>query len=210
MAKTAVKQSITRTRNLEEIVAEFAQVTDSGSLRYHQARLAFEFVGNTEGKEAAELKEKFAREANEALRRRAEKELSVPGVTNLVSTWQYMLRANLDTSPGEDTYQIAKAAFGLASQSFRKKEDNYVIPAIQAIQNGEHPVKAFQDAQSRLIADKKAAAQARKKTEESDEAITYDAIVAVLQVIPTKWDTLDESEKAAVRDLIANLAPVVA
>src|SRR5688572_10080299 len=103
MAKTAVATAtktapITATRDLKDIAEEFALISDSGSLRYHQARLTYMYVGSAEGSEATELKETFAKEANIALRRHHEKDLTVPGVTNLVNTWKYMLRANIDTN----------------------------------------------------------------------------------------------------------------
>ncbi len=46
-------------------------------------------------------------------------------MANLVNAWKYMLRANVDTNEATnpDVYDIAKATFNLASQSFRKKEE---------------------------------------------------------------------------------------
>ena len=223
MAKTTTATTevatptITATRSVQDIAEEFALISDSAvsELRYHQARLTYLYVGSTEGKEAAELKEVFRKEANEALRRHNETELSVPAVTNLVNTWVYMLRANVDvdaeTNP--EVVNIAKASFNLASQSFRKKEENYVIPAIEAIRNGMDPIKAFRDATASLKADKKADAEQKgargSRETEPDEALTFDSIVAVLQVIPT-LDDLDAAQKATLRDLLANAAAAVA
>jgi hypothetical protein len=211
MGKTA---TVTSTRSLQEIVEEFVSYTDSGSLRYHQARLAFEFIGNADGKDASDLKERFRKDANEALRRAHEAELSVPGVTNLVNTWKYMLRANVDTSPetNESIFDVAKASFNFASQTFRKKEENYVIPAIEAIQNGADPVATFVKQTSKLKADKKKDADSKdapgSQKKDADEAITFDSIVAVLKVVPTM--TLDENQKSTLRDLIATVSVAVA
>lgn len=215
MAKTATAP-ITATRSISDIAEEFASISDSGSLRFHQARLTFLVIGNTEGKEAAELKEVFRKEANEALRRHHETELSVPGVTNLVNTWKYMLRANIDTdeSTNENVYEVAKASFNLASQSFRKKEENYVIPAIEAIQRGMDPVKAFQSATATLKSDKKADADQKgprgPREVEVDENLSFDTIVAVLGLIPTLVEGWDENQKAQVRDLLASASTSVA
>ena len=215
MAKTATAPVQTASLTIDQIAEEFASISDSGALRYHQARLTYMYVGSAEGKEATELKETFAKHANEALRRHNEPTLSVPGVTNLVNTWKYLLRANIDTSadtnPAID--QIAKASFNLASQSFRKKEENYVIPAIEAISNGMDPVKAFMGAVATLKADKKADADQKgargSRETEVDEELTFDSIVAVLSVIPTMTD-LDAAQKATLRDLLANAAAAVA
>lgn len=211
MAKTT---TITATRSLADIVEEFATISDTGALRYHQARLTYSYVGSVEGKEAAELKDAFRKEANEALRRHHEAELSVPGVTNLVNAWKYMLRANVDTSPeAEGINDIAKASFNLASQTFRKKEENYVIPAIEAIQNGMDPVAAFNKATASLKTDKKAdsdSKDARGTREISpDDNITFDSIVAVLGMIPA-LENLTDDQKATLRELLANAAATVA
>jgi hypothetical protein len=215
MAKTATAPVQTATKTIDQIAEEFANISDSGSLRFHQARLTYMYVGSTEGKEAAELKETFAKHANEALRRHHEAPLSVPGVTNLVNAWKYMLRANVDVNEATnaDVYGIAKASFNLASQSFRKKEENYVIPAIEAILNGADPASTFQKQTEKLKADKKADADQKgargSNDKDADEAITFDSIVAVLQVIPT-LDGLTADQKAALRDLLANAAVSVA
>lgn len=215
MAKTETAQAQFATLTLDQIVEEFATISDSGALRYHQARLTFMYVGDAEGKDATELKEKFAREANIALQRHNEPTLSVPGVTNLVNTWKYMRRANIDTSEetNGDVYDIAKAAFNLASQTFRKKEENYVIPAIEAILNGADPAKTFQKQTAALKADKKADADQKgargSNQKDDDEAITFDSIVAVLQVIPT-LDNLTAEQKAVLRDLLATAGAAVA
>jgi hypothetical protein len=214
MAKTTTAP-VTATRSISEIAEEFASISDSGSLRYHQARLTYMVIGSTEGKEAAELKEVFRKEANEALRRHHEAELSVPGVTNLVNTWKYLLRANVDTNEetNEAIYEVAKASFNLASQSFREKEKNYVIPAIEAISNGMDPVKAFQKATASLKADKKADQDQKgprgPRFQDSDE-ITFDTIVAVIGLIPSLAEGWNADEKAQVRDLLASAAPSVA
>lgn len=214
MAKTATA-TVTATRSLADIVEDFASISDSGALRYQQARLTYEFIGSTEGKEAAELKERFRKEANEALRRHHEAELSVPGVTNLVNTWKYMLRANVDTSPeNPQVNDVAKAAFNFASQSFRKKEENYVIPAIEAIVNGADPVSVFVKETARLKADKKKDAEDKNSARPNDgtsidDGITFDVIVSVLQVIPTIED-LTAEQKATLRDLLANAGASVA
>lgn len=213
MAKTAT-QTLTATASIEQIAEEFANISDSGSLRFHQARLTFQYVGNAEGSEATELKETFAKFANEALRRRNEATLSVPGVTNLVNTWKYMLRANVDVNEATNPriYGIAKAAFNLASQSFRKKEENYVIPAIEAIHNGADPEATFVKQTAALKADKKADAEQKgargSNQKDADEAITFDSIVAVLKVIPTL--DLNGEQKAILRDLMANASASVA
>jgi hypothetical protein len=212
MAKTATAS--TSTRSLQSIVEEFVSYTDSGSLRYHQARLTYEFIGSTEGKEAAELKEQFRKDANEALRRKHETELSVPGVTNLVNTWKYMLRANVDTSPetNESIFDVAKASFNFASQTFRKKEENYVTPAIEAILNGADPEATFVKQTVKLKADKKKDADSKdapgSQNKDADKAITFDSIVAMLKVVPTL--TLDDSQKSTLRDLIAAASVAVA
>jgi len=215
MAKTT---AVTHTRSIEEIVEEFALVTDSGTLRLHQSRLAYEFIGSTEGAEAAELRDVFRKEANAALQRHHEPILSEPGVTNLVNTWKYLLRANVDTNDqtNERAGDIAKAAFNFASQSFRKKEENYVIPAIEAILNGADPVKVFVDQKNLLLADKKAdnekkAAERKRKEEEADKAITFDSLVAMLQTVsPENVGKYTPEQKSTVRDLLANLATLVA
>ena len=217
MAKTATApvESTFATKSIDQIAEEFASISDSGTLRFHQARLTYLYVGDAEGKEATELKEEFAKHANEALRRHNEATLSVPGVTNLVNTWKYMRRANIDTNEqtNERVYDIAKAAFNLASQSFRKKEENYVIPAIEAIQNGADPAATFQKQTAALKADKKADADQKgargSNNREDDEALTFDSIVAVLQVIPT-LDDLTAEQKATLRDLMASASASIA
>lgn len=214
MAKTT--NTSTRTRSIEEIVEDFVLITDSGSLRYGQAKLAFEFIGNAEGKDAADLREVFRKNANEALRRKHESELSQPGVTNLVNTWKYLQRANVDTN--EETnpaiHAIAKASFNLASQTFKKKEDNYVNPAIKSILDGtDDPEAAFIKATAKLKAAKKADADSKDApgTQEKtlDEGITFDSIVAMLQVIPSVDDFTDE-QKSILRDLLATASVAVA
>lgn len=210
MAKTA---TTTSTRSLKDIVEEFASISDSGALRFHQARLTYSYIGATEGREAAELKENFRKEANEALRRHAEAELSIPGVTNLVNTWVYMLRANVDVSPeAEGINDVAKAAFNLASQTFRKKEENYVIPAIEAIQNGMNAVEAFTKATASLKKDKKADAASKdargSRQVEVDENISFDTIKAVLALIPTL--AFEDNQKSELRDLLAVASTSVA
>lgn len=217
MAKTATApaQPTFATKTIDQIAEEFALISDSGSLRYHQARLTYLYVGDAEGKDATELKENFAKHANEALRRHNEATLSVPGVTNLVNTWKYLRRANVDTNEqtNPQVYGVAKAAFNLASQSFRKKEENYVIPAIEAILNGADAEATFIKQTAALKADKKADADQKGarggNQKDADEAITFDSIVAVLQVIPT-LDDLSADEKATLRDLLANAAVAVA
>jgi hypothetical protein len=216
MAKTATAPVLTATRSVKEWAEEFANISDSGSLRYHQARIAFAVIGHAEGKDAAELKDVFRKEANEALRRHHEAELSVPGVTNLVNTWKYMERANVDTDANTNpaVYDIAKASFNLASQSFREKEKNYVIPAIQAILDGADPAQAFIDATRRLKADKKADQEQKggrgPKETDADEAITFDTVVAVLGMIPTLAASLTAEQKAQVTDLIASASASLA
>lgn len=211
MAKTTV----TATRSLADIVEEFASISDSSSLRYHQARLAYEYIGSTEGKEAAELKDVFRKEANTALRRHNEAELSVPGVTNLVNTWKYLTRANVDTNVETNPaiFPIAKAAFNLASQSFREKEKNYVNPAIEAILNGMDPVKAFVDQTALLKKDKKADAEekeGRRREKENDPEVVFDSISAMLKMItPDNFKRLTAEHKSTIRELIAAASAVV-
>jgi hypothetical protein len=209
MAKTTTV--VTKTRSIEEIVAEFVEVSDTGDLRLHQSRLAYEYIGSTEGTEAAELRDSFRKNANEALLRKHETILSDPAVTNLVNTWKYMLRANVDTSPetNEVAGDIAKAAFNFASQSFRKKEENYVIPAIEAIRNGADPVSVFTKETARLKADKTAdqkrkAAEKERKEKEADKGITFDVLVATIALLtPENISTFTDEQKSTVRDLIA-------
>jgi hypothetical protein len=212
MAKTA---TTTATRSLAEIVDEFTHITDSGALRLHQSRLTYEYVGATEGAEATELKTKFATEANVALKRANEAPLTVPGVTNLVNTWSYMKRANVVTDPdvNEKAPAIAKAAFNLASQTFRGKDKDYVNPAIEAIANGMDAEKAFIKAKDELKAAKAAdnEKKAREaKAKENDPNVVFDSIVATLGMI-TKENASSWSaeQKSTLRDLIAASATVV-
>lgn len=215
MAKTA---AVTHTRSIEEIVEEFASISDTGDLRLHQSRLAYEFVGSTEGADAAELRDVFRKNANAALQRHHEAILSEPGVTNLVNTWKYMLRANVDTNPesNPNAGSVAKAAFNFASQSFRAKEENYVIPAIEAILNGADPVKTFIEQKSALQKDKKADAEqkaaARKRKEaEADKEITFDSLVAMLGTLSVEnVAKYTVEQKSTIRDLLANAAALVA
>jgi hypothetical protein len=214
MAKTT---TITATRSIEEIVEEFALVTDSGTLRLHQSRLAYEFIGSTEGAEAAELREKFRTSANKALGRRHETPLSDPAVTNLVNTWKYLVRANVDTNPETNPKagDVAKAAFNLAGQTFREKERNYVIPAIEAIMNGADPEATFQKQATALLKDKKAdkekkdAERARKQAE-ADKVITFDSIAATLGMLTAEnVSKYTPEQKSTLRDLLANAAKLV-
>jgi hypothetical protein len=206
MTKTTI---LTATRSIDEIVEEFASITDSGTLRYHQARLTYEVIGSTEGTEAAELKESFRINANAALARHNEAPLSVPGVTNLVNTWKYMKRANVDTSvENPHVGSIAKAAFNLASQSFRDKDKNYVNPAIEAIVNGMDAQKAFADMTAQLKADKKAdaeqkAASKEEKQKEADKAMPFDVLVATLGLVNVEnVSTYTAEQKSIIRDLL--------
>ena len=48
MAKTTTAP-VTATRSISDIAEEFARISDSGSLRYLQARLTFMVIGSTEG-----------------------------------------------------------------------------------------------------------------------------------------------------------------
>ncbi|RPJ50540.1 MAG: hypothetical protein EHJ95_06865 [Methanobacteriota archaeon] len=215
MAKTI---TTTHTRSIDEIVEEFALVTDSGTLRFHQSRLAYEFVGSTEGAEAAELRETFRKHANEALLRHHEPILSDPGVTNLVNTWKYLLRANVETSleANPAVADIAKAAFNLASQTFRKKDENYVNPAIEAISTGADPVSTFNKQTAALKKDKKAdaekkAADRKIKEAEADKEITYDSLVAMLKTLsPENVAEYNNEQKSILRDLLATAATLVA
>jgi hypothetical protein len=210
MAKT----TITATRSLAEIVDEFVHITDSSNLRFHQSRLAFEYIGNAEGKDAADLKETFRKEANEALRRENEAPLSVPGVTNLVNTWKYLQRANIVTDPDANPHvmAVAKAAFNLASQTFAGKDVNYVNPAIEAIINGRDPLKTFIDAKNSLKADKEKAqkdAEARRAEKQADPNVVFDSIVATLNMITAEnFARLTDERKSILRDLVANVAKV--
>ena len=210
MAKTQETQTITRTRSIDEIAEAFATITvgTEGALRLEQSRLAYEFIGGAEGSEASELRDIFRKNANDALRRHQGKELSQPGVTNLVNTWKYMLRANVVPTP-----DVARASFSLASQTFRKKEENYVIPAIEAITQGMDPVKAFSGAVSALLSDKKADRDAKAEGRpndgtDRDESITVDTVMAVLQMIPSM--TFSDDEKSSLRDLLATASVAVA
>jgi len=187
MAKTT---TITKTRSIEEIAEDFASISDSGNLRLNQARLTYEFVGSTEGSEAAELRDTFRKSANAALLRKREGLLSETAIVYFVNTWKYMIRANVDTSPetNPNAGDIAKAAYVLASQTFRKNDENYVNPAIEAIVNGMDPVKAFTSATSDLTKDKKAdsekkAADRAQKEKEADKVITFDSIAATLGML---------------------------
>lgn len=215
MAKTTAN---THTRSIDEIVEEFASISDTGDLRLHQSRLAYEFIGSTEGQEAAELRDKFRKEANAALMRHHEAILSEPAVTNLVNTWKYMLRANVDTNPETNPQagDVAKAAFNFAGQTFRAKEENYVIPAIEAILNGADPVTTFVKQKDKLLKDKKAD-QAKKneererKQKEADKQITFDSLVATLSLVsPENVGKYTDEQKSTVRDLLANLSSLVA
>lgn len=212
------KTTITATRSLQDIVEEFASISDTGNLRLCQARLAYEYVGSTEGKEASELRDTFRKEANEALSRHNETLLSDPAVTNLVNTWKYMLRANVDTS--EDTNPragaVAKSAFVFASQSFRKMEENYVIPAIEAILNGADPEATFRKQTSKLLSDKKAdreqkAAERERKEKEADQAITFDVLIATISLVtPENFAKFSDAEKSTLRDALTTALVVVA
>jgi hypothetical protein len=212
MAKTT---TLTATRSLAEIVEEFVHITDSGALRLHQSRLAFEYIGNAEGAEASELKETFRKEANEALRRQNEAPLSVPGVTNLVNTWKYLQRANIVTDPDENEKApaIAKAAFNLASQTFRKKDENYVNPAIEAIINGSDPEATFKKQTDLLKKDKKKDAEekdARLKEKENDPNVVFDTIVATIGMItPENYSKWSAEQKSILADLVKNVTAVV-
>lgn len=214
MAETT---TITKTRSIEEIVEEFALVTDSGTLRLHQARLAYEFVGSTEGAEAAELRNEFRIKANEALQRHNEPILSDPGVTNLVNTWKYLLRANVDTNAETNARagSVAKAAFGLASQTFRAKEENYVIPAIEAILNGADPESTFNKQKSVLLKDKKADtekknAERERRQKEADKNITFDSLVAMLKTVSAEnVGKYTPEQKSIIKTLLADAAKIV-
>jgi hypothetical protein len=215
MAKTTTN---THTRSIDEIVEEFALISDTGDLRLHQSRLAYEYIGSTEGADAAELRDVFRKTANAALLRHHEPILSEPAVTNLVNTWKYMLRANVDTNPETNSQAgaVAKAAFNFASQSFRAKEENYVIPAIEAIQNGADPVATFIKQKSALLKDKKAdqeqkAATRKQKQAELDKQITFDGLVGTLSLVtPENVGKYTDEQKSTIRDLLANLAALVA
>jgi hypothetical protein len=202
MAKTA-----TATRSLDTIADEFANISDTGSLRMDQCRLAYEWIGSTEGKEASERKESFRLAVNGRLNSRHEGELSKPAVGHLVDGWKYMLRANLTPTP-----DIAKAAHGLASQTFRKKEENYVNPAIAAILKGDDPIKAFNSAKERLRADKKEASEGKPNDGTStDETISFDSIIASLGMLTAEFFAgLNPEEQSTLRDALSTASVVVA
>ena len=212
MAKTTA----TATRSLSELAEEFASISDQGNIRYLQASLAFTWVGNTEGGEASRLRDEFRKEANEALKRHHEDLLSDPAVTNLVNTWKYMTRANIDTSPENKRIgDIAKAAFNLASQTFRDKEKNYVTPAIEAISHGADPVDVFNKQTTQLKKDKKADADKKAeeraiKQKEADKEITFDSLAAMLALVNVEnVSKYTAEQKSTLRDLLANAAKLV-
>jgi hypothetical protein len=215
MAETT---TITHTRSINEIVDEYVKVSDSGTLRLQQARLAFEWVGNTEGQEASELRDQFRKVANPALQRKHETPLTDPAVTNLVNTWKYLVAANVVTDPelNPNAGDIAKAAFNLAGQTFRGKNENYVNPAIKAIvEDGKDPEKTFESFKSKLLKDKKAdsekkAADRKRKEQEADKAITYDSLVAMLKTVnPENVGKYTAEQKSTIRDLLANVSALV-
>ena len=214
MAETT---TITHTRSIEEIVAEYVKVSDSGTLRLQQSRLAFEWVGHTEGQEASELRDSFRKVANPALQRKHETPLSDPAVTNLVNTWKYLLRANVVTDPEQNPKagDIAKAAFNLAGQTFKGKNAKYVDPAIAAILAGSDAEETFDAFKTKLLEDKKvatdaAAAERKRKEKEADKAITFDSLVAMLKTVsPENVGKYTAEQKSTIRDLLAKLAKVV-
>lgn len=208
MTKTA---NLTSTRSLDAIAAEFADISDSGTLRLSQARLTYEYVGSTEGKEAAELRNAFRLSANAALLSKREDPLSETAIVYFVNTWKYMLRANVDTNPETNVKAgaAAKAAYVLASQTFRKKEENYVTPAINAILTGMDAAEAFAKATSDLTKDKTAdadlkAAQKAEKEAKEDKGITFDVLVATIALLtPENVATFTDAQKSKVRELLA-------
>lgn len=215
MAKTT---TLTATRSLDEIAKDFAEISDSGTLRLNQSKLVYEFVGSTEGKDAAELRQKFLKSANAALLSKKETLLSETAIVYFVNTWKYMLRANVDTNPetNDRAGDIAKSAYVLASQTFRKKDENYVNPAIEAIVNGMDAVKAFESATSELTRDKKKdadkkAAERAQKEKDADKAITFDTIVATLGMLTVEnVATLTAEQKSTLSDLLKAATTVVA
>jgi hypothetical protein len=215
MAKTT---TITATRSLDEIAKDFADISDSGNLRLNQARLTYEFIGSTEGKEAADLRQAFLKSTNAALLSKRETVLSETAVVYFVNTWKYMIRANVDTNPetNDKAGDIAKSAYVLASQTFRKKDEDYVNPAIEAIINGMDPVKAFTSATTDLLKNKKAdsekkAADRAQKEKEADKAITFDSIAATLGML-TKENvaTFTAEQKSTLSNLLKAATTLVA
>lgn len=208
MTKTT---ALTSTRSLDEIAAEFAEISDKGTLRLSQARLTYEWVGSTEGKDAADLRNSFRLSTNAALLSKKEDPLSETAIVYFVNTWKYMLRANVDTNPetNEKAGDAAKAAYVLASQTFRKKEENYVTPAINAILTGMDAAEAFAKATSDLTKDKTAdaerkAAEKAVKENEADKEITFDVLVATIALLtPENVKTFTDAQKSKVRELLA-------
>ena len=83
MTKTT---ALTSTRSLDEIAAEFAEISDKGTLRLSQARLTYEWVGSTEGKDAADLRNSFRLSTNAAVARPTRSQWS-PGKKRLGLGW---------------------------------------------------------------------------------------------------------------------------
>ena len=104
---------------------------------------------------------------------------------------------------------MAKAAFNFAGQTFREKEKNYVDPAIEKIRKGADPVKTFKAAKTRLLADKKVAAdnaraEKERKQEEKDKEITFDSIAAMLGMVSAEnVAKYTDEQKSTLRDLLA-------
>jgi hypothetical protein len=201
------KTTVTATRSLEAIADDFANISDTGSTRLEQCRLAYEWIGSVEGKEASERKESFRIAVNGRLNSRHEGELSKPAVGHLVDGWKYMLRANVTPTP-----EVAKAAHGLASQTFRKKEENYVNPAIAAILKGADPVKTFNDFKQSLRDDKKAATEGKPNDgTDKDEAISFDTVIAALgMVTPEFFAALSVEDQSTLRDALSTASVAVA
>jgi hypothetical protein len=215
MAKTT---TLTATRSLEEIAQDFAAISDSGTLRLNQSRLVYEFVGSTEGKEAAELRQAFLKSANAALLSKKETLLSETAIVYFVNTWKYMTRANVDTDPKTNAKagDIAKAAYVLASQTFRKKDENYVNPAIEAIVNGMDAVEAFAKATTELVKDKKAAAdeaaeKRKEKEAKADKSLPFDVLIATLGLVNVEnVSTYTAEQKSTLRDALKAATTLVA
>ncbi len=227
MAKT---NTITKTRSIDEIAQQYAVATVDATdeLALLQCRLAYEYVGATEGKEAAELRKDFAAVVTREMAAARNLEpgsvayrlaLAIPGdkpgaisvteqaITYRVTAWKYMLSAGVTP-----TGPVATAAYALANAQVKDKDATFVTPAIELIASDDtvDPAEVFKEAAAAVREQAKKNQKARGKGITLDENITVDSIVAVLGLIPAAWAKASLEDKNRIADALAKATTATA
>lgn len=147
--------------------------------RIDQCRLAYEFVGDASGRDAAVLRKQLAGritsqmakargltpgtpEYSKAINRPGSAigsiSITEPSIAQRIETWKYMLRAGVVPSR-----HVADAAYALATATIADKE-SYVAKAIHAIRAGEDPEAVFTSASEAIKLARRERAEAKSAT----------------------------------------------